>query len=125
MNWLLVLAGGVIGAPLRYLTDRAVQSWRSARFPWGTLTVNVLGCLLLGLVTGATAAGADSSGVRLFLAVGLCGALTTFSTFSHETLRLAEEGALRSAAANVLLTVGAGIGALLLGGLLTRALSGG
>ncbi|MEU3574106.1 fluoride efflux transporter CrcB [Kitasatospora sp. NPDC036755] len=90
MNWLLVVAGAVVGAPLRYLTDRAVQSRHDSVFPWGTFTVNVAGCLVLGLVTGAVAAGAASSKVQLLVGTGLCGALTTYSTFSYESLRLAD-----------------------------------
>lgn len=111
MTWLLVLAGGMIGAPLRYLTDRAVQARHGTAFPWGTLTVNIMGCLILGVLTGAVAAGAASSHVQLFLGTGLCGALTTYSTFSYETLRLAESGARLHAMANVLVSVGAGLGA--------------
>lgn len=57
MNWLLVVAGAVVGAPLRYLTDRAVQSRHDSVFPWGTFAVNVAGCLILGLLTGAVAEG--------------------------------------------------------------------
>ncbi|MYX47034.1 fluoride efflux transporter CrcB, partial [Streptomyces sp. SID89] len=57
MNWLLVIAGAAVGAPLRYLTDRTVQSRHDTVFPWGTFTVNVAGSLVLGLVTGAVAAG--------------------------------------------------------------------
>ena len=76
MNWLLVVLGAAIGAPLRYLTDRAVQRRHDSVFPWGTLAVNVLGCLVLGLVTGAVTAGAASSSVLLFVGTGLCGALT-------------------------------------------------
>lgn len=55
MNWLLVIIGAAVGAPLRYLTDRAVQSRHDTVFPWGTFTVNVSGCLVLGLLTGAVA----------------------------------------------------------------------
>lgn len=62
MNWLLVIAGAMVGAPLRYLTDRAVQTRHDSVFPWGTFTVNVCGSLVLGLLTGAVAAGAASSG---------------------------------------------------------------
>jgi CrcB protein len=57
VNWLLVIAGAAIGAPLRYLTDRAVQSRLSGALPWGTFTANVAGSLILGLVTGATTSG--------------------------------------------------------------------
>ncbi|MEU9733935.1 fluoride efflux transporter CrcB [Streptomyces sp. NPDC048002] len=105
MNWLLVALGAMVGAPLRYLTDRAVRSRYTGVFPWGTLAVNVTGCLVLGLLTGA----ATDPQVRLLLGTGLCGALTTYSTFSHETLRLAETGAGRAAALNVTASVTAGL----------------
>ncbi|MFK4071569.1 fluoride efflux transporter CrcB [Streptomyces sp. NPDC029674] len=111
MTWLLVVTGGMIGAPLRYLTDRAVQARYGTAFPWGTLTVNVIGSLILGALTGAVTAGAASSHAQLLLGTGLCGALTTYSTFSYETLRLAESGARRRAVANVLGSVAAGLGA--------------
>lgn len=122
MNWLLVTAGAAVGAPLRYLTDRAVQSRHDTVFPWGTFTVNVSGCLVLGLLTGAVAAGAASSSVQLLIGTGLCGALTTYSTFSYETLRLAEDGARFYAAANVVASVVAGLGAVFLGVTLAEAL---
>ncbi|RKT16573.1 protein CrcB [Streptomyces sp. 1114.5] len=124
MNWLLVVAGAVVGAPLRYLTDRAVQSRHDSVFPWGTFAVNVVGCLILGLVTGAVAAGAASSQVQLLLGTGLCGALTTYSTFSYETLRLAETGAGRYALANVAGSVAAGLAAVYAGAELASALWG-
>lgn len=111
MNWLLVIIGAAVGAPLRYLTDRAVQARHDTVFPWGTFTVNVSGCLVLGLLTGAVAAGAASSHLQLLLGTGLCGALTTYSTFSYETLRLAEGGARFYAAANAVASVVAGLGA--------------
>lgn len=115
MNWLLVAVGGMIGAPLRYLTDRAVQSRHDSVFPWGTFTVNAVGSLVLGLLTGAAAGGAVGPDVRLFLGTGLCGALTTYSTFSYETLRLAEDGAPGYAVANVALTVTTGLAAAFTG----------
>ncbi|MFE4971079.1 fluoride efflux transporter CrcB [Kitasatospora sp. NPDC056651] len=124
MNWLLVVAGAVVGAPLRYLTDRAVQSRHDSVFPWGTFAVNVAGCLVLGLVTGAVAAGAASSHLQLLLGTGLCGALTTYSTFSYETLRLAETGAGRYALANVAGSVAAGLAAVYAGAELAAALWG-
>ncbi|MEV0779604.1 fluoride efflux transporter CrcB [Streptomyces sp. NPDC050433] len=88
MNWLLVVVGGAVGAPLRYLTDRTVQSWHQTLFPWGTFAVNVAGSLVLGVLAGA----AVSSATYALVGTGLCGALTTYSTFSYETLRLAERG---------------------------------
>ncbi|MFF8960459.1 fluoride efflux transporter FluC [Streptomyces sp. NPDC014894] len=111
MNWLLVALGGALGAPLRYLTDRAVQSRHDTLFPWGTLAANAAGSLLLGLLTGA----AVSSPAYALLGTGLCGALTTYSTFSYETFRLAESGRGALAAANAAGSLAVGIGSLYLG----------
>ncbi|CAM5713046.1 fluoride efflux transporter CrcB [Streptomyces pseudogriseolus] len=121
MNWLYVVLGAMAGAPLRYLTDRAVQSRTGSALPWGTFTVNVAGSLVLGLLAGAAAAGVAGSGTQLLLGTGLCGALTTYSTFSYETLRLAESGALGYAAANVLVSTAAGLGAAYAGAALAGA----
>ncbi|MEV0937730.1 fluoride efflux transporter CrcB [Streptomyces phaeochromogenes] len=122
MNWVLVIVGGMVGAPLRYLTDRAVQSRHDTVFPWGTFAVNVVGCLILGMLTGAAVAGAASSHLLLLLGTGLCGALTTYSTFSFETLRLAEDGARLHAAANVIASVVVGLGAAFAGVSVAEAL---
>ncbi|MER5496531.1 MULTISPECIES: fluoride efflux transporter CrcB [unclassified Streptomyces] len=122
MNWLLVIIGASVGAPLRYLTDRAVQSRHDTVFPWGTFAVNVSGSLILGLLTGAVVAGAASSHVQLLIGTGLCGALTTYSTFSYETVRLVEDGARFYAVANVLASVVAGLGAVFVGVSLAQAL---
>ena len=124
MNWLLVALGAVVGAPLRYLTDRAVQARHDSVFPWGTFTVNVAGCLVLGLLTGAVTAGAASSQVQLLLGTGLCGALTTYSTFSYETLRLAEGGARLLALANAAGSIAAGLAAVYAGTGLAQGLWG-
>lgn len=115
MNWLLVLAGGAVGAPLRYLTDRAVQARHDSLFPWGTFAVNATGSLLLGLLTGAAASGAVGPSVTALLGTGLCGALTTYSTFSYETLRLAERGRPWAALANVSASLSVGLGAVFAG----------
>ncbi|WP_433894249.1 fluoride efflux transporter CrcB [Streptomyces sp. CA-111067] len=115
MNWLLVIAGAMVGAPLRYLTDRAVQLKHDTLFPWGTFTVNVGGSMILGLVAGAAAQGAASPHVQLLVGTGLCGALSTYSTFSFETLRLTEQRARFYAAANVVGSVTAGLGAAFVG----------
>ncbi|MFE5796013.1 fluoride efflux transporter CrcB [Streptomyces sp. NPDC056503] len=110
MNWLLVALGAAVGAPLRYLTDRAVQARHDSVFPWGTFTVNVVGSFTLGLLTGVTSAQA-----HLLLGTGLCGALTTYSTFSYETLKLYEGGAKGYAVLNVAGSLTAGLGAVWLG----------
>ncbi|MGW7021277.1 fluoride efflux transporter CrcB [Streptomyces decoyicus] len=124
MNWLLVAAGAMVGAPLRFLTDRYVQSRHDALLPWGTFTVNAVGSLVLGLLTGAATVGAASSHLQLLIGTGLCGALTTYSTFSYETLRLAADRARGSAAANVVGTVLAGLAAAFAGVAAGRALWG-
>ncbi|KPI20425.1 CrcB-like protein [Actinobacteria bacterium OK074] len=124
MNWLLVIVGGMVGAPLRYLTDRTVQSRHDTVFPWGTFTVNVVGCLVLGTLTGAATAGAAGSHLQLLLGTGLCGALTTYSTFSYETFRLAEDGARFYAAVNVVASLVAGLGAVFVGVAVAEALWG-
>ncbi|MCC3776170.1 fluoride efflux transporter CrcB [Streptomyces sp. UNOB3_S3] len=118
MNWLLVVAGAMAGAPLRYLTDRFVQSRHDSVFPWGTFTVNVVGCLVLGVLTGSV-----DEPTRLLLGTGLCGALTTYSTFSYETLRLAEDGARGYAALNVVASVVCGLAAAFAGVALGQALA--
>ncbi|MEV5431641.1 fluoride efflux transporter CrcB [Streptomyces sp. NPDC052701] len=122
MNWLLVVTGAMVGAPLRYLTDRAVRSRHDSVLPWGTFTVNVVGCLVFGVLTGAAVAGAADSRLRLLLGTGLCGALTTYSTFSYETLRLAETGARGHAALNVVASTAAGLGAAFAGVALARGI---
>jgi CrcB protein len=106
-----VALGAAVGAPLRYLMDRWVQARHGSGFPWGTLTVNVAGSLLLGFLTGLPAGHAVSA----VLGTGFCGALTTYSTFSYETLRLTQDGRRRYAAANVLLSLTAGLAAAYLG----------
>lgn len=122
LDYLLVAAGGAVGAPLRYLTDRAVQGRHDSLFPWGTFTVNVIGSLVLGLLAGAALVGAGSSTAGLVLGVGLCGALTTYSTLSYETATLVEQRAWLFAAANVAGTVLAGLAAVTVGYLAGSAL---
>jgi fluoride exporter len=122
MTPVLVFVGAMIGAPLRYLTDRAVQNRHDTLFPWGTFSVNVLGCLILGGLTGAGLA--LPTGALAFLGTGFCGALTTYSTFSYETLRLIEGKVYFYAAMNVIISVITGLGAALLGYTVLHALVG-
>jgi fluoride exporter len=113
MSWLLVALGAAVGAPARYLTDRWVQSRHDSVFPWGTLVVNVVASFVLGLVTGA--AGVVAPAVAAVVGTGFCGALSTYSTFSFETLRLLETRATVAALANVVFSLVAGLGAAALG----------
>jgi len=110
-GWLLLCLGAAVGAPARYLVDRAVQARHDSLLPWGTLTVNVAGSLVLGVLVGLGAHGGVPEGVTLAVGTGLCGALTTYSTFSYETLRLTEDGALLYAGWNVALSLTAGLAA--------------
>ncbi len=91
MTKLIVIGlGGGLGAILRYALSGLVQYWsKSISFPYGTLTVNLLGCLLIGLLTGlAETRGLFNPEARLFIFVGLLGGFTTFSTFGNETFNL-------------------------------------
>jgi CrcB protein len=110
---LLIAIGAAAGAPARYVTDRVVQSRHDTVFPWGTLTVNVMASLILGVVIGADPHGAGT--VAALVGTGFCGALSTYSAFSYETLHLAQEGATFLASVNVAVSVGAGLGAAALG----------
>ncbi|WP_394621924.1 fluoride efflux transporter CrcB [Lentzea sp. JNUCC 0626] len=107
MTALVVFLGAALGAPCRYLLDQFVQSRHSRTFPFGTLTVNVVGCLLIGFVIG-------TSWMPL-LGIGFCGGLTTYSTFSYETVKLLEAQNYRSAFLNALVSVVLGVAAASLG----------
>ena len=115
MTAVLVVLGGLLGAPARYLTDLAVQSRHSSRVPWGTLTVNMAGSLVLGLVAGLASVHHAPTWVLALVGTGFCGALTTFSTFSFETFRLLDERRWLLAAGNVVGSVAAGLAAVALG----------
>lgn len=108
MTVLLVFAGGAVGAPVRYLLDRWITGRRRAGvFPWGTLVVNLVGAVILGFVLGA-ARGLPEAVVTV-VGTGFCGALTTFSTFGYETMRLLEDGSVLEAGLNALGSLAAGI----------------
>lgn len=92
-NMLLVALGGALGSVARYVLSAAVQASAQSNYPWGTMAVNVLGCLVIGFVSALAAAhGMISPGLKLLLATGFCGGFTTFSTFMQETLTLTSTG---------------------------------
>jgi fluoride exporter len=122
MKLLLVIAGALVGAPLRYLTDRFIQSRHDSDFPWGTFTVNVVGSAILGFVTGTPSAADVPHWVQLLVGTGFCGALTTYSTFSYETLRLFERGSRFTAALNVAASILAALGSAYLGLAVTQSI---
>ncbi len=87
-----VMAGGAIGAGLRYLTGNAVSARLGVAFPWGTLLVNLAGGFMMGLLAGLVLRGQASETMRLFAGVGVLGGFTTFSAFSLESWQLIERG---------------------------------
>jgi CrcB protein len=108
---LAVLVGGAIGAPLRYLLDLFVQSRHDSVFPWGTFSVNVVGSLVLGVTVAAVAELGSPPWVLAFVGTGVCGALTTFSTFGYESVRLLQQGSVQVAVANSVASIVVGLGA--------------
>ena len=114
-NILAVGAGSFIGGVGRYLVSLAFKGI-GIGFPWATLTVNLLGCLLIGLLWGFLSRNAtESSSWGLFLTVGLCGGFTTFSTFSKEALTMLQAGQIGGFATYVVVSVLAGIAMAALG----------
>ncbi|TDQ55296.1 fluoride efflux transporter FluC [Actinorugispora endophytica] len=120
MTVLMVALGAAVGAPLRYFVDRFVQARHDSVFPWGTHVVNATSCLLLGFA-GALALPPWATALA---GTGFLGALSTYSTFGYETFRLLENRETFLACANVLASLGAGLGAAVIGAACGRALLG-
>lgn len=119
-----VAAGGAFGAAGRHMLSQLAQRWLGAGFPWGTLTVNLIGSLALGAVYVLLVE--RSAGLwRPAIVVGFLGALTTFSTFSMDTLTLLQQGYVLRAGANVAANVLACIAAAWLGLVVCRYLTTG
>ena len=117
---LYVGAGSFAGGVARYLVSLAMKS--VGGFPWATFTVNVMGCLLIGLLWGLSvrSANALSGHLSLFLSVGFCGGFTTFSTFSKESLALLQTGSYLTFALYAVGSVLLGIAAVALGYLIAK-----
>jgi CrcB protein len=124
MERLLVIAvGGAIGTGLRYLTSVVAARWLGTEFPWGTLIVNLSGAFLIGLVQEiGTETVRIPENMRLFVTTGMMGGLTTYSTFSYETVRLVEVGSWPQAGVNIALTTTACLALCFLGMALGRLL---
>ncbi len=115
-RFILICLGGAIGTGLRYLTSGLAARWLGADFPYGTLIVNIVGSFLIGLIQQiGTASLLIPETTRLFLTVGIMGGLTTYSSFSYETVRLAQIGAWGEAWVNVLATTALCLGVCFLG----------
>ena len=122
-NILYIAAGGSIGAVMRYLVSTGVHAILGRSFPYGTLTVNVLGSFLMGfLFVFMLERSSLGPEWRALVLIGFLGAFTTFSTFSIETLNLIENGAMVRAMANILVSVTTCILATWLGLILGRQL---
>jgi CrcB protein len=110
-GWVAFVVAAAVGAPLRYVVDTAVARRVAGVFPWGTWVVNTTGSFLFGVVTGLALHHGLSDTAKLVIGTGFCGAYTTFSTFSYETVRLVEDGAYDVAVRNALGTFLAGAAA--------------
>lgn len=119
-NLLLVMAGGAIGSGARYLFGRATLAALGPTYPWGTLGVNLLGGLAMGLLVGTLARTDFGEPTRLLVGVGVLGGFTTFSAFSLDVATMIEHGALASAAGYALASVVGSVAALFGGLALAR-----
>ena len=118
---LLIGCGGFIGTIARYGVATMAYRLLGASFPYGTLTVNILGCLLIGFVSiAAEERDMIARSTRLFLTIGILGGFTTFSSFGYETLTLLRLGNIFPATLYVLASVITGLAAVWLGGVLAR-----
>ena len=122
MNVLLVALGGAIGSAARYLAGAFIANRFGPDFPWGTFIVNVSGSFLIGLILSFVGGGLLPTGARPFVAVGILGGYTTFSTYNQETMQLMQAGDFGAATCNTLGPVVAGLVAVYLGVVLGRAL---
>jgi CrcB protein len=124
--YLLVAAGGAIGASARYFVADLVHRVASPYFPWGTFIVNVSGCFIFGLVAGAGEAfGVVGPLTRAFVLIGILGGYTTFSSFTFETAGLMRGGELAAALGNVVGQVALGLVAFWAAVVLMQALAAG
>ncbi|MEA3017990.1 MAG: fluoride exporter [Sphingomonadales bacterium] len=119
------MAGGAVGAGLRYELGRIAVQRLGAGFPWGTLAVNLIGGLMMGLLAGTMMAGGGiERPLWLLLAVGLLGGFTTFSAFSFDMFAMIERGQAGLAAGYALGSVAGALGLLFVGIWIARAVAG-
>ncbi len=123
ISLLLVTLGGALGAGARYLVGKAMLGWLGADYPWGTLTVNVIGGLAMGVLAGMLSRSTAGEQARLLLGVGVLGGFTTFSAFSLELVTMVERGAMLTAMGYALASVVGAMLALFAGLAMTRGLA--
>ncbi|MFJ2763347.1 fluoride efflux transporter FluC [Streptomyces prasinus] len=121
-EWLLVLAGGAVGAPARYLIGEAARKRLPSSFHWGTFLANMAASLLLGFLVEAGTGGALGKSGQALLSVGFCGALSTWSTFSSELMSAAGARRVSGTAGYLLATVALGLALSFAGAAVARAL---
>lgn len=114
-TWLLVCLGAAAGAPARWFVDGAVQQRWGRSLPLGILVVNVVGSFVLGAVAAGTLGWDGRTAWLALVGSGFCGAFTTFGSVAYESVALAEDGKAGTGALNVVLNVGAALGAAFLG----------
>jgi CrcB protein len=114
---MLIFVGGGSGSVLRYFVQGVVQSLTGSVRPWGTMIVNITGCLAIGVLAGLLMGSRSIGNDKLiaFLMIGVLGGYTTFSSFSLETIKLSDDRALLYAGLNVVLSVGLGLAATWIG----------
>lgn len=120
---LYVMVGGAVGSGARYLTGRAMLSLLGPDYPYGTLAVNLIGGLLMGVLVGVLARNTASETWRLLLGIGVLGGFTTFSSFSLDVVAMIERGAIGVAFGYVLVSVIGSIAALFAGLSAVRAVA--
>ena len=119
---LLIGTGGFAGSVSRYLLTKFVAAKWPMAFPWGTFSVNILGCFLIGIIMGLSFQSAMSTQTRLLLATGFCGGFTTFSTYSLEIFELYQRGEAGISLLYLFASITAGFLSVWLGLWLVRAL---
>ena len=113
---LLIGLGGGIGSILRYLTSVVIQKYYATVFPLATLVVNILGCLLIGIIMGLLEKNqVNDSAMKWLLATGFCGGFTTFSAFGYENIRLIQNGSILLALVYISASIILGLGSVWLG----------
>lgn len=115
MQYLAIAVGGAVGAVLRFVVSGWAYNYLGEEFPWGTLAVNLIGCLVIGFLVRLFESTAVSPTMRMMILVGGLGAFTTFSTYALENVNLLRDGQMAAALVNVVVSTAVGIVCVSLG----------